>query len=126
MTALIALFGTALGVPALMTWRQASFAVNPALFVLRLLIAVLLPLVGYLVFLRIGYTTFSWAPFSDGSLLPIVIAALGSAVALLLLLRTQHFRRATTLVFFAGCALIWFALLVSTALYIACSAGDCL
>ena len=126
MTGLVSLFGAALVAVVLTSWRQISFAASPSLFALQLSVATLLPLFGYLFFLRLGYATWSWAPFSYGSLLPLLIAALSSAVALFVLLRPQTFRLATKLSLVSACAVIWALSAAAAGFYTACSVGDCL
>jgi len=96
------------------------------LFAAQLCVATLLPLFGYLFFLRLGYATWSWAPFSSGSLFPLLIAGLSSAVALLVLLRPQRLRFATKLALVSISTVVWALSVVAAGFYTACSVGDCL
>ena len=126
MVSFLVLVGTMLAAVGGTSLRQASAISNKSGFVAQLFIALLLPLLGYFLYLRIGYRTWSWSPFAYGSLLPIILVALGSLAALFLLLRPQHLSVFTKCILLFSCAVAWVLLLLVGSFAIAYSVGDSL
>ena len=126
MVSFLGLCGIAVGTAAICAWRQASLGVNLLAFVLQLFAATLLPLLAYMLYLRLGYAVWSWSPASYGSMLPAIVAALGSFVAVAFLLWPQPVRVGTKLVVFSASLAVWALLCSVGSLHIACAAGDCL
>jgi uncharacterized membrane protein len=86
--------------------------------------AVALPLVGYFLYLRLGYYDFHWA-FGDRSLIPIALTAVATGSSVFLLLRTRSLPRggALILAFAASCLVLPIAIVGGG--LISCASGDC-
>jgi hypothetical protein len=94
----------------------------------RLIVAICaafaIPLVGYLRYLGLGYSSFTWT-FGYGSLVPIAVAAVSTGCSVFLLLRTRPLPSGGALILACAAAcLIWPIAIVGGGL-ISCGSGDC-